>query len=432
MKNNFFSSKIFNNFSWIFFQNIVQLGSSLVTGVILARYFGPSNYGDYSLILAIITVSNTVSTFGLNHVITKEIKNRKDLKNNIIVNGLVIRLSAAFLSNIIFFFVLNSILKGKMTLEILVAMSFQVFTCLKIVEFYFLAESNLKSYSTVSIISSLISLLAKVLLALNNFPISSFLYLLAFDALLLGLGVWLVFLKSTDNKLELKIDRNLIKDLTRKGLPLAFSSLTAMVYLKLDIIMLSSMSTSFEVGQYAVASRLSEVWYVFPVMVASAIFPKLLELKSLDTNRYERELQRVLYVLSFSAFIVATGAFLFGEFAVLLLFGENYDESVKILQIHIWAGIFVFMRAVVSKWFIAEDLYYLSVLSHSMGALSNALLNLVLIPNYGGVGAAIATILSYAFASYISLFFSKRGRMMAIKMTFALAWPTYFLKFRGK
>jgi Na+-driven multidrug efflux pump len=72
---------------------------------------------------------------------------------------------------------------------------------------------------------------------------------------------------------------------------------------------------------------------------------------------------------------------------------------------HIWAAPFVFLGVARSQWLNAENLTQLSFATTFMGAISNVLLNFVLIPPYAGVGAAIATLISYAIAAYFSCIF---------------------------
>jgi PST family polysaccharide transporter len=72
------------------------------------------------------------------------------------------------------------------------------------------------------------------------------------------------------------------------------------------------------------------------------------------------------------------------------------------LAIHIWASLFVFMGVGTSSWFIAEGLTQFALRRTLLGAITNILLNFFLIPSYGGVGAAIATVISQAVASFLS------------------------------
>jgi PST family polysaccharide transporter len=83
-----------------------------------------------------------------------------------------------------------------------------------------------------------------------------------------------------------------------------------------------------------------------------------------------------------------------------------------ILSIHIWASIFVFMGLVQSPWNIAEGLTKLYLKRTIVGAIINVVLNLLLIPIYSGIGAAIATVISYGFSSFVLNAFDVRTRKL--------------------
>ncbi|MBE9037029.1 polysaccharide biosynthesis C-terminal domain-containing protein [aff. Roholtiella sp. LEGE 12411] len=90
------------------------------------------------------------------------------------------------------------------------------------------------------------------------------------------------------------------------------------------------------------------------------------------------------------------------ESIIILLFGDGYTASGTILAIHIWSSFFVFMGVATSPWFINENLTHLYLGRTFIEAMINVVLNLLLIPIYAGVGAAIATIISQAFATFFS------------------------------
>ena len=85
---------------------------------------------------------------------------------------------------------------------------------------------------------------------------------------------------------------------------------------------------------------------------------------------------------------------------ILLLYGDGYIEATTVLQIHVWACMFVFLGVVGSKWYIIENFQRINLYWTALGAIINVCLNLVLIPRYGPTGAAISTVASYAIAAY--------------------------------
>jgi O-antigen/teichoic acid export membrane protein len=181
-----------------------------------------------------------------------------------------------------------------------------------------------------------------------------------------------------------------------------------------------------EVGVYAVAARLSEGWYFLPVAIVSSFFPRLIELRA-DERKYHHRLQQLLDGLFSIALAVALGVTLFAVPLARVIFGPEYAGAGPILAVHIWTAVFIFMRAVISKWILIENLLVLSVVTQGCGAVLNVLLNLILIPSLGGVGAAVATLVSYAAASYFSLLFNSRSRVMFLMMSKAMLAPIRYI-----
>ena len=188
-----------------------------------------------------------------------------------------------------------------------------------------------------------------------------------------------------------------------------------MIYMKIDHIMLGEILGSQAVGIYSAATRISEIWYFIPTAIASSISPAIFSAKKEgDEILYYRRIQQLLRLLSIIAIVIAVPmSFLSGDI-VTLLFGPEYSAAGSILVIHIWAAFFVFMGVGASSWFIAEGLTYLTFRRTLIGAVMNILLNFILIPMYGGVGAAIATVISQAFASFLSNGFSAKSRRILL------------------
>ena len=126
--------------------------------------------------------------------------------------------------------------------------------------------------------------------------------------------------------------------------------------------------------------------------------------------------------------MVAVGVSLMAPWLVGLLFGPEFSASAAILAVHVWAGVFIFMRAAFSKWLIAEHLLIFSLVTQGAGALMNIGLNLVMIPVWGGIGAAWATVFSYATASYLALWLFPSTRPAAMMMTRAMTAPVRYAR----
>jgi PST family polysaccharide transporter len=179
--------------------------------------------------------------------------------------------------------------------------------------------------------------------------------------------------------------------------------------------MLSSMVGVFETGIYAAAAKVSELTYVIPTLLMVSFFP-LIWRRADQKFKTRRRLTRVIELFALLGLLLAGIIALLVAPFFTLIFGPEYERSGIVLVAHVFAAPFVFMRVVFSRWLIAEDLLKYSFYTSVIGMSLNVLLNFILIPVYGALGAAIATLLSYFMSSCGSLFFftSTRpfGRLM--------------------
>ncbi len=97
------------------------------------------------------------------------------------------------------------------------------------------------------------------------------------------------------------------------------------------------------------------------------------------------------------------------------------------LSIHIWSGIFVFLGSASSQYLLAEGYTMISFQRTALGAVVNILLNLWLIPKYGGIGASIATLVA-CFISAFYILFIPRTRQQGVMMLKSLFLFTAFQK----
>ena len=151
----------------------------------------------------------------------------------------------------------------------------------------------------------------------------------------------------------------------------------------------------------------------------------------IGAHAYMTELQVLNDVLFVIAFMLAFFITMSSDWLILFLFGDEYVEAVPVLMIHVWSAILVFMRTLLSKWLIIEGLLKMSLISQLSGAVVNILLNALLIPNYGAIGAACATVLSYASAGYFILFFNRDLKDMRLITTRSLLLPLRLIHSRG-
>ena len=127
-----------------------------------------------------------------------------------------------------------------------------------------------------------------------------------------------------------------------------------MIYFKIDIVMLGQISGDEEVGIYSTAVRLSEVWYFIPAAIATSVFPALIKARERGEKIYYARLQQLYDFLAWLGLAVAVFFTFASDRMIILLFGQEYAAAGPILAVHIWAGVFIFLKVAMSRWLLNE------------------------------------------------------------------------------
>lgn len=419
------TGRIARTAGWLSLLKLVRLLNSLIIGIWLARYLGPADYGVYTYVISLSLALAPISSFGLTNTITKEIKLGPQDEGRILGTATAMRIFGAVVVVIVSVMVAANSSLPTEDLAWLTAVfaASGVIGVFYYLEYYFLAKEKMDYFVKYSIPRVIFFALLKVAAILGGFGLETMVYVAAIETAGSGLASLSAYIRGGGAWRDWRFDSGLARVYIRRSAPLIASGLSAAVYLKIDVLFLAEMRGAAEAGIYAVAARLSEIWFILPPIVTAAAFPRLLELRRDKPALYLRRLQDMFDALAAAATGVALGMTFVATPVILALFGDAYAAAAGVLVVHVWSCVFSFQRALLSKWFVAEDLYTLSLWNNLLGAAVNVVLNLILIPPYGAVGAAVATLISYATASMGGLAFTSRGRPVALMMVKSLFWP---------
>lgn len=407
----------------------------LLISVLLARYLGPDSFGVFNFALSTVALVQPLSALGLSGIVTKELVREPESENEILGTTFFLKLGASLLSSIIISCAALLLPTSTPDLVIyIVLLSFgNALNAFQVIDLWFQSKVLSKYVVSSKTIALVISAAFKIMLVYLKAPLILFVCSVVFENLASYILLIAAYRKRKNSVKNWIFLKERASQLLSKSWPLILSGFGSIIYLKIDQIMIGEMISNSELGVYAVASRMSEVWYFLPVAITSSAFPSLIKSKESSIKDYQIKLQKLLDSLICFALLMAIPITFSSRFIILGIYGQSYEKASVILSIHIWASIFIFMRAVLSKWLIAENLLIFSLVTHGLGAISNIVLNILLIPIWGGVGAAVATVVSYAFASYFSLFFHKKTLGFALMMSKSIAFPIrYLFNFRAK
>jgi PST family polysaccharide transporter len=412
-----------SNGAWWVAERLALLALVLGVNVVLVRALGPAGFGELSYLLAVVALLLPVAQLGISGLVARALLESPQDQQRILRSALLLRLAGAAAAFVIgaAYWLLAEGADSKRAVLLLLLVA-QPAVAFQVVEFWFQTRLRAGDLVPWRIGALAATGAAKIAVAVTTGSVPAVATVFALEYVVLGLAYALAWRRAGGLALRPAADAEWLPWFGRRAPWLFLSGIAEAVYLKIDVVMLERLRGVAEAGTYAVAARVSEVWYALPPVLMAAIFPALWERRS-DAEAYDRSLQTSLDVLCGVALAIAVAMQFAAGPLVHLLFGEQFAGSAPVLALHVWAGVFVFMRAVLSRWLLAEDLLRFSLVTHAVGALVNVALNLVLVPRHGAFGAAWATVISYAAAGWLSLFLSARTRPLGWMMARALLIP---------
>lgn len=362
-------------------------------------------------------------SLGLNSLISREILRRPSDSGLILGSSLVLRFSVGLIVAAIVGAIgygLRPFSDWDLLTLLVVASSFQA---ANVFDYWLQAHVANHLAAGVRLAVLLVLSILRILAVGSDASFVVFVYFLSLEFILLAVGYLAVYWHLEHRLGNLKYSHKESHNLLRESRWLLLSGLAAVLYLKIDLVMLGMMLDDTALGVYAAAAKVSEVWYFLPAALVTSYFPALIHKRAEDAIAYDINIQKLNDLLFALAFCVAFSVSLAASWLVPTMFGDAYADAVPVLVVHVWAAILVFMRMLLSKWLIAENLLPLSLLSQLSGAVTNVILNLWWIPHYGALGAAYATLVSYAVSGYAVLFLHQDLRPMAMVVSRSMLLP---------
>lgn len=407
--------QILSNTGWLFGDRILRMGAGLLVGVWVARYLGTDQYGLFNYAMAFISLFTPIFTLGLDDIVIRQLVKESSDKQEILGTTFGLKLIGGIVSVILAIgclFLLGE--KNTLTIWLVAILAMTgVFRTADTIDLWFQSQVQSKYTVIAKNIGYSLSTLLKVGLILIKAPLITFAWATLADIMIGAIGLISIYQVKGFSKIwNWKWSFTTAKNLLRESFPLIFSGFAILIFMKIDQIMLGQMLGKNEVGIYSAAVRVSELWYFIPTAIVSSVSPSIYAAKEKSEHHYYKRIGQLLRLLTYISFAIAIPMTFLSKNVVLIMFREEYIEAAPILAVHIWASLFVFMGIATLPWFIAEGLNHVSLGKTVFGAILNVILNYLLIPEYGGLGAAIATISSQAVAAFFSNAVDKRTRKL--------------------
>lgn len=409
--------KYFANTSWVVGEKIIRSIVLLFVGVYVARYLGPEQFGMLSYAMSFVALFSIGATLGLESIVIRELVKDQTQKNQVLGSTFILKLIGSFLVLGIILIVLNFFPQEALITTIIIIITCSlIFKSFDVIEYYFQAMVQSKYTAIVYFTQLIISSIVKVGFVFIKAPLLWFAGVILFDSFAIAVFLSLSFKMTIGNPVDWRVKKDVIFLMMKDAWPLMLAGLTVTVYMKIDQVMIKNMLDVTQVGFYAAAVRISEAWYFIPTVICSSVFPAIIKAKQNDVKIYMRRLQELYTLMVWMSIPIAILVTLLGGKIITLLYGVEYAAAAEVLKIHIWASIFVFLGVASSSYLIAENYTKISFFRTFIGMIMNLVLNFFMIPKYGIIGAAWATVIAYIVATFSLVIFEKKTRFQAVCM----------------
>ena len=406
-----FNKKIFKiNLSWLIFDKFFRASLNLFLSILLARTLGPERFGILNYLLAFIFLFTAISSFGMNPILTNLIiKNKHKNNNNTIMNAYYLRFIFSTINYLVFIFFINLINKDQIYFNyaLILGIGIVLKSC-EVLFSYFEAKSLSKYIVLSQMLGLILSALIILYIVINDLDLIYIYYALVFDLLLVFISInILYYLKINDFFTFFNL--SIIKKIIQRSLPVLLSTISIILYMRIDQIMINSMIDEYNLGVYSVSVRFIEIFHFIPKIIMISFLPILLLSKKYNLNLLK--LNSIMFKFSFA---VVLFVFFSSDYLIPLTFGENYSESINTTKILSFSIIFVFYGVLNEHWYVANNLQKYYAINVFLGALSNVFLNYILITRFGIDGAAYATIITYFLIIFLFDYFNKKTRNLLV------------------
>jgi O-antigen/teichoic acid export membrane protein len=401
------------NTSWLLGERILRVCVNLAVGIYVARYLGPGNFGALSYALSFTGLFSVFVLLGLPRILIRELVRTPEQTGRLLgTAGGLMALGGLAALGLLAATVPALDISPVERWMILIIGSGLVFQAGNVLEFHFQAVMQTRQVATAQALQLGVSALVRIALILARADLVWFAAAAALDNCLTACTLTIQYRRSRLTAQPWRFSTTTAVALLKNAWPLMLSTIAVTVYMKVDQVMLRSILGADAVGQYAAAVRISEGWYFIPVAITAAVFPAVLNARQAGNDAYLAKIQSLFNVMVWLAVAIALPMTFLSGIVVTLLYGSAYLPAAPILTVHIWAAVFVFTNNALQQWYIAEGLEKLAAVRTGAGLILNIALNLLLIPAYGAIGAAWATLVSRAMVGFLINFIFSNTRPM--------------------
>lgn len=405
---------VFSNGIIVFLLTILSSGLGFVFQIILGRYLGVESYGGYTVFITYINFMCIFTIIGIDNSLIRTIARIDEkYKKSLLIKSLKMGCTYFFIFSLITYFLGTYIIDNNISNSKLfyVLLYFTVFikTISQIFDGYYQGEKKTVLVKTILVFLSIFKLVFFILIfiilrsvyaAIISYVISEVLCMI----------IKIVYYKVLENKSKyryyIRYPKNEFSDFLKYSFSLSLITGTSILMQNIDKIMINFISGVYEVGLYRSAENYSTLIAIFAstFVVFWPVMSSLYSQKKIYLlNNIFSYITKFLCLLSIPTIVLV----IVYSKELLLIFGNQYISSSSILIVLLLGIIIDTLSGPVGALLNMTEYAKYNLINMILLATLNIILNIILIPKFGAIGAAFATSVSCIIINFINIIQNK-------------------------
>lgn len=400
-------SRVFYNTGAQIVGKAISASITLLVTLVIGRTLGPAGYGEFTKIFVFVGYFYTLADFGLNQIYIK-LAGENETKHLKVLFGLrlLIGISLAIIATTTAQFLpydsatetgFSPLVKIGIALASLTIITQALFTSSNA---YFQKILRYDLSAIAAVTSYLFVLATAIIVTLGTQSLLGYTLAYVLGGLVLVLMSYILIAKRTKDFFLPKFKTREFLIFLKPAWPVGIALLFNLIYFRIDVFILASARSSTEVGLYGLSYQFFEAALAVPIFFANSIYPLLAKAFAKSAQAFAKQVSSWIKILIATS-VPLTLALIVISYLIPVVFGPSFEGSVRSLQILSLGLPFFFISALLWHLLIIYDRQKFLTIIYAAGAAFNIIANLIFIPIYGYLAAAVITVVSEALITLL-------------------------------
>lgn len=372
----------------------------IAINVMVARFFGPEDFGRFAFILGISSIIAIVAEFRIQSILVKEISTSKSERKTALLLGSAILANTFFSIAGIAICAIYSLFEQdeKISEAILIYSLAFIYKIPRAFRAYFITHEKNIIIAKAETAASIISISSIAALSIYSADILWIVFARSIDFAIISTILVYLYISRKPKKIKIFFSTNIAKKLSAQSAPLVLSGAAMILFQRIDLIIIKLVLGEAAVGVYSSATNAMLIFSLAPMVISESLAPKMF--RGIEKGELKTTAQRFTDIITIVGVIMSLAMLASAAWVIPFLYGETFSSAVNSTYILSACPIAIALGASSGQLIVSNNTQNKSFLKSIIACIATLSMNILLIPLFGIEGAAISTVAGLVIANY--------------------------------